>query len=135
MFFMQNDRRSIIVLLLHTLVSVSIVMVSISNGFLLFITLETFSLLLYVLTLSRKTYGGIAAGVKYFVFGTLGSIIIFWGLVNVYASIRSVDFAQIDWFTNQLFKYNYIENTQSSFAVSTIGIGFLIKFGVVPSHL
>jgi len=77
MFFMQKEQSYILILSLHTLVLLGTVMVSANNGFLLLITLENFSLMLYILTLSRKTYGGIAAGVKYFVFGTLGSIIIF----------------------------------------------------------
>jgi len=77
MFFMQKEQSYSLILSLHTLVLLGVTMVSANNGFLLLITLENFSLLLYILTLTRKTYGGIAAGVKYFVFGTLGSIIIF----------------------------------------------------------
>jgi NADH:ubiquinone oxidoreductase subunit 2 (subunit N) len=77
MFFMQNEQSYSLILCLHTLVFLSVILVSANNGFLLLITLENFSLLLYILTLKRKTHGGISAGVKYFVFGTLGSIIIF----------------------------------------------------------
>jgi NADH:ubiquinone oxidoreductase subunit 2 (subunit N) len=77
MFFMQKEHTYALLLSLHTLVFLGVIMVSANNGFLLLITLENFSLLLYILTLTRKTYGGVAAGVKYFIFGTLGSIIIF----------------------------------------------------------
>jgi NADH:ubiquinone oxidoreductase subunit 2 (subunit N) len=96
MFFMQQDQTHSLLLQLHTLVFLGLMLVSTNNGFLLLIVLESFSLLLYILTLSRKTYGGIAAGVKYFVFGTLGSIIIFWGFVNLYAVIKTVGFGQVD---------------------------------------
>lgn len=135
LFFKQTEQTYLMILALHTLVLMGTVLISANNGFLLLIALENFSLQLYILTLTKKTYGGISAGVKYFVFGTLGSIIIFWGLVNIYLTTKSANFTQIDWLCNQHFKFNSFSSLQNSFAFSMLTLGFIIKFGVVPSHL
>jgi NADH:ubiquinone oxidoreductase subunit 2 (subunit N) len=36
---------------------------------------------------------------------------------------------------NQAFKYNHLVGLQDTFVFSMVGIGFIIKFGVVPAHL
>lgn len=64
-------------LLMHITLALSITMVSSVNFALLLLALEGFSLALYVMTALSRTYGGITASVKYFAFGTLGSIFLF----------------------------------------------------------
>jgi NADH:ubiquinone oxidoreductase subunit 2 (subunit N) len=41
------------------------------------LALEGFSLILYIMTTADRTQGGVSASVKYFTFGTLGSILLF----------------------------------------------------------
>jgi NADH:ubiquinone oxidoreductase subunit 2 (subunit N) len=55
-----------------------ILVASANDDFALFlICLEGFSLTLYIMTTLNKTFGSISAAIKYFTFGTLGSIIMF----------------------------------------------------------
>lgn len=51
--------------------------ISSTNFALLLLALEGFSLTLYVMTALGRNYGGVTASVKYFAFGTLGSIFLF----------------------------------------------------------
>jgi len=51
--------------------------ISSSNFALLLLALEGFSLTLYVMTALGRSYGGVTASVKYFAFGTLGSVFLF----------------------------------------------------------
>ena len=53
------------------------VIVSSTNYALLLLALEGFSLILYIMTTLGRVYGGVTAAVKYFAFGTLGSIFLF----------------------------------------------------------
>lgn len=48
-----------------------------TNFALLLLALEGFSLTLYVMTALGRNYGGVTASVKYFAFGTLGSVFLF----------------------------------------------------------
>lgn len=48
-----------------------------TNFALLLLALEGFSLTLYIMTALGRNYGGVTASVKYFAFGTLGSIFLF----------------------------------------------------------
>ena len=58
-------------------VFLSVVSVSCVNFVLLLLFLESLSLLSYILAMLQQDYGGITAAVKYFAFGTLGSILLF----------------------------------------------------------
>jgi NADH:ubiquinone oxidoreductase subunit 2 (subunit N) len=51
--------------------------ISSTNFALLLLALEGFSLTLYIMTALGRNYGGVTASVKYFAFGTLGSIFLF----------------------------------------------------------
>jgi len=64
-------------LLLQISVSLCATIISSTNFALLLLALEGFSLTLYILTALGRTYGGVTAAVKYFAFGTLGSIFLF----------------------------------------------------------
>lgn len=73
----NNFRTLELPLLIQITIALSVVMLSSSNYALLLLALEGFSLTLYVMTALGRTYGGITASVKYFAFGTLGSIFLF----------------------------------------------------------
>ena len=64
-------------LLMHITVALSCTIISSTNFALLLLSLEGFSLVLYIMTTLGRAYGGIIAAVKYFAFGTLGSIFLF----------------------------------------------------------
>jgi len=64
-------------LLLQINAALCTTILSSTNLALLLLALEGFSLVLYVMTALGRSYGGITASVKYFAFGTLGSIFLF----------------------------------------------------------
>jgi len=59
-------------------------MISITHVGILILALEGFSLSLYMLSASNKLQGGIMASVKYFTFGTFGSMIMLFGVSQIY---------------------------------------------------
>jgi len=63
-------------LLSFLVIAFSFTIISSNNLALLFISLEGFSLILYILATVGRSNGGITAAVKYFIFGTAGSILI-----------------------------------------------------------
>ena len=73
----SNMRVLELPLLLQITVALCATIISSSNLALLLLSLEGFSLILYIMTALGRTYGGITASVKYFAFGTLGSIFLF----------------------------------------------------------
>lgn len=64
-------------ILLQVCAALSSTALSSTNFALLLLALEGFSLSLYVMTALGRDYGGVTASVKYFAFGTLGSIFLF----------------------------------------------------------
>lgn len=52
-------------------------LLGIENFALFLVCLEGFSLTLYILATTGRLYGGISAAIKYFAFGTLGSILLY----------------------------------------------------------
>ena len=63
--------------LLHISVALCSTIISSTNFALLLLALEGFSLTLYIMTALGRSYGGVTASVKYFAFGTLGSVFLF----------------------------------------------------------
>jgi NADH:ubiquinone oxidoreductase subunit 2 (subunit N) len=105
-----------------------------ANHYIVFIlALEGFSLVLYILTTIDRVYGGIIAAAKYYIFGTLGSIFIFWGIVHIYAYFPTLVFTKII-FLNSFLINNFIINNSLEFANSLILFGLLIKLGAAPLH-
>lgn len=64
-------------LLMQITLALCVTILSANNFALILLALEGFSLTLYIMTALGRTYGGITASVKYFAFGTLGSIFLF----------------------------------------------------------
>jgi NADH:ubiquinone oxidoreductase subunit 2 (subunit N) len=119
-------------LLIQITVALCITVLSANNFALILLALEGFSLTLYIMTALARSYGGITASVKYFAFGTLGSIFLFWGAVHLYATTGtlSVDILEI-------FLRLSSENTaflSTNFATTAIALGFLLKIGAAPTH-
>lgn len=73
----SNMRLLELPLLMQITLALCSTILSSSNLALLLLSLEGFSLILYIMTALGRTYGGITASVKYFAFGTLGSIFLF----------------------------------------------------------
>jgi NADH-quinone oxidoreductase subunit N len=101
------------------------------------VCLEGFSLTLYILATVGRLYGGISAAIKYFVFGTLGSILLYWGGVSIFELTANMNISSISDLLN-----NAVENSTSNYDVYSkavlaqvfILIGFLIKLGAAPLH-
>lgn len=107
------------------------------NDFALFIIcLEGFSLSLYILATTGRTYGGVSAAVKYFVFGTLGSIFLYWGGLVMFELSATMKMNSIKELTDLMLS----NNTNSSMCFKLVGsqslilLGFLIKLGAAPLH-
>lgn len=66
-----------IVILLYLALAFGFILISTAHFITLILALEGLSLLSYILVVLDKSQGGITAAVKYFIFGTLGSISIF----------------------------------------------------------
>ncbi len=73
----SNMRLLELPLLMQITLALCSTVLSSNNLALLLLSLEGFSLILYIMTALGRTYGGITASVKYFAFGTLGSIFLF----------------------------------------------------------
>lgn len=101
------------------------------------VCLEGFSLTLYILATVGRLYGGISAAIKYFVFGTLGSILLYWGGVSIFELTASMNISTI---TNLLdrniedYNTNYDLYSKAVLAQVFILVGFLIKLGAAPMH-
>jgi NADH:ubiquinone oxidoreductase subunit 2 (subunit N) len=64
-------------ILIYISIFLSFIIVSSTHFILLLLSLESFSLILYIMTTLDRTQGGVTSAVKYFTFGTLGSIFLF----------------------------------------------------------
>lgn len=101
------------------------------------VCLEGFSLTLYILATVGRLYGGISAAIKYFVFGTLGSILLYWGGISTFELTANMNINQLSDLLNVS-----IENAEANsniyskalLAQSFILLGFLIKLGAAPLH-
>lgn len=106
------------------------------NNFGLFIIcLEGFSLTLYILATTKRTYGGVSAAVKYFIFGTLGSVLLYWGSLSIFELTATMSIDGIKEFIENSRDWN--NNTINAGLLWTqifIILGFLIKLGAAPTH-
>lgn len=123
-----------LVLLTQIAVALCCTAISSTNFALLLLALEGFSLILYIMTTMGRNYGGITAAVKYFTFGTLGSIFLFWGTVHIYALLPSLSFSALN--TILYSSYGEAVNVTNAleFATTAITFGFMLKLGAAPTH-
>jgi len=125
-----------LLLLIYIVITLSFIIISCTHYGILLLALEGFSLSLYILTTFDRMQGGITAAVKYFSFGTLGSIFLFWGVVHIYALIPSLSYNAVFSLSNILLigiQTNPILESLE-FATTSILVGFLIKLGAAPIH-
>jgi len=124
-------------LLSFLVISLSFAMISSNNLAFLFIGLEGFSLILYILATVGRSTGGITAAVKYFIFGTAGSILILWSLIHFYEFTSSVSLSTLFYLLqlSEEFFMVYPSLTIRSEWISVILlVGFLVKLGAAPFH-
>jgi len=137
-FNLLNSRANTIelLLLIHICTLLTFIIISSTNFIVLLLALEGFSLALYILTTVDRSRGGIIAAAKYFVFGTLGSILILWGVVHLYSFYFNVSYRSILTLCQLASINNTINFVQSSynFAIISILLGLLIKLGAAPIH-
>ena len=121
-------------LLMQITLALCVTMISAANFALILLALEGFSLTLYIMTALGRTYGGITASVKYFAFGTLGSIFLFWGVVHIYAVIPSLSTDITNYLLSSAHSGGIALNNSLDFATTAIALGFMIKLGAAPTH-
>jgi NADH:ubiquinone oxidoreductase subunit 4 (subunit M) len=110
----------------------SIILISIDNLVVFLIALEGISLASYILPTLGQTRGGVIAAVKYFVFGTLGSIYLIWGVATLYTLHPSLSLTELHSFFATSDNQELISAISRS--VQMMLIGFLIKLGAAPAH-
>lgn len=124
-------------ILLSLCVSLTLVILSCNHFALLIITLEGFSLILYILTTIDRTQGGITAAAKYFTFGTFGSILMFWGTAQIYSTLLSLSYENVffllDWSQTFVVKESFLFSSLESGGYSLL-LGLLLKLGAAPLH-
>ena len=123
-------------LLIHICTLLTFIIISCTNFAILLLSLEGFSLALYILTTIDRSRGGITAAAKYFVFGTLGSVLMLWGVVHLYSFYYNISYSSILTLSQLMLVNNDIILMQSSYNFATISIliGLLIKLGAAPVH-
>jgi NADH-quinone oxidoreductase subunit N len=111
------------------------------NNFALFIVcLEGFSLTLYILATTDRSFGGVTASIKYFIFGTLGSILLYLGCIMMYELSATTDINFISYnFENKTNLYSNFVLTEEWYSKTIISlnliiVGLLIKLGAAPLH-
>jgi NADH-quinone oxidoreductase subunit M len=111
----------------------AIMLISIDNLVVFLIALEGVSLASYILPTLGQTRGGVVAAVKYFVFGTLGSIYLVWGVANIYAIFPSLSLTGLYSYVSSI---SALQSEESTFAraFQFLFVGFLIKLGGAPVH-
>lgn len=110
-------------------------LVGINNFGLFIICLEGFSLTLYILATAERTYGGISAAVKYFIFGTFGSILFYWGSLGIFEITATMSISNIkEFILNHDNLSNYTDNINLLWLQTFIILGFLVKLGAAPTH-
>jgi len=122
-------------LLLHITVFLTFIIISCEHYAILLLALEGFSLTLYILTTIDRSYWGIVAAVKYFTFGTLGSILLFWGVAHYYALFPNLLYKSLTIASEYAVLNNWVSIESSyNFASTSILLGLLIKLGAAPIH-
>lgn len=121
--------------LLIFVMALGCVLISTNNFVILLLALEGVSLALYIMSAMSQTHGGVTAAVKYFAYGTLGSIFLFWGVVHIYIVVPTVSYGVLQFLIEGLALATLQEQSLPlEFATSTILVGFLIKLGAAPLH-
>jgi NADH-quinone oxidoreductase subunit N len=113
------------------------ILLGVEDFALFLVCLEGFSLTLYILATTGRLYGGISAAIKYFIFGTLGSIFLYWGALSTFELTAGMNAFQLPELLSQSLDRSEVGPEVYSKAVlaqTLILMGFLIKLGAAPLH-
>jgi NADH-quinone oxidoreductase subunit N len=84
-----------------------------------------------------RLHGGVSAAVKYFAFGTAGSVLILWGAIHFYEATSSMSFRSLFYAMDYLAENVHADNTMLAkleWAAAAVLIGLLVKLGAAPTH-
>lgn len=131
-----SKNNSEVVILTYVVACFSWVLLEVEDFALLIVCLEGFSLSLYILATTGRTYGSISAAVKYFVFGTLGSIFLYWGSLCVFETLGTMQLDAVKELTSFVNSNTSFSKDSSKliWAQTLILLGFLVKLGAAPMH-
>ena len=124
-------------LLAYLALAFSITAISTSHLMLFLICLEGLSLILYIMATTGRLQGGITGATKYFAFGTVGSILVLWGTINLYEVTSSLSYTVLFQTFNCAFLGFVFEAGVSAklfWSGALVVVGLLIKLGASPSH-
>lgn len=113
------------------------VLLEVSNFALFLVCLEGFSLTLYILATTGRLYGGVSAAIKYFAFGTLGSIFLYWGALSIFELTATMSATRLSDLVSTDIEHGLSTlgtYSKAILAQSLILGGFLIKLGAAPLH-
>ena len=123
------------IILIQISIALAMTIVTAINLVVILLALEGFSLILYILTTIDRTYGGITAAAKYFSYGTLGSVLLFWGVVHIYTIVPVTEWLHLEEIFSLInSEINSQVEISLDFATGLIILGLLIKFGAAPFH-
>ena len=101
----------------------------------LYLSLEIQSLSLYILvTIKRNSLLSTEAGLKYFILGSLSSILLLFGFALIYSLSGTTNFHDLALLFSFDSSYKYFE-LYFNIGLFFILVGFLFKLAVVPFHM
>lgn len=83
---------------------------------------------------TQQTQGSVTSTVKYFSYGTLGSLLLFWGTAHIYILIPSVSYSVLQLLVEESICEVSARSQSLDFATSLLLLGFIIKIGAIPAH-
>lgn len=115
------------------LLALSFSLISADNIVLFYLSLEAFSFVLYMLAVINNTIGAIIGGIRYFLFGTFGSILMLSGLVSIVLNLTSGTSVDFSYYLD-LFNNGGNFGLQTEFGLSLMLLGLIVKIGAAPFH-
>lgn len=103
-------------------------MILTADLFNLYVALEITSIVSYALVAYPKNRESLEAGFKYLLLGSVGSLLILWGIGLVYASTGSLNLAHLSRVFGEL------PHPVRSAVLALLFTGFAMKFALVPFH-
>ncbi|MGH2959597.1 MAG: NADH-quinone oxidoreductase subunit N [Solirubrobacterales bacterium] len=129
---LQNFGRGEFYALLITVVLGMALMASAQNLVTVFLSLELFSIPLYVLCAADlRREGSLESGIKYLIIGSLGSATLLYGLALTYGATGSTDFAGIN---AALLKPGIADDALLLAGIALTFVGLAFKASIAPFH-
>jgi NADH-quinone oxidoreductase subunit N len=123
----EEIKIDIIFIMLISLIG-AFIMISSKNIMIMLIGLEILTLSLYILVSSKKNSNKvIEAGLKYYIYGALASILILIGTVMIYSEVGSLEY-------NSIFIIILMSSEKNFLGYITVLIGFLYKMALFPYY-